>query len=196
MLKKSLISSLKVLLVFTVTLGLVYPLVIYLIGQLLFYDKANGSLSVKNGEVKGSFLIAQNFTGEKYFWPRPSSINFNPLPSGASNLGPTSKELLQQFELRKKNFIQSNFVNERNEIPSEMLFASASGVDPDISKTSAMLQFERVSKARNFDKLQKEKLHNLIDSLAEYPQFGIFGSEIVNVLKLNIKLDDLSNKNE
>lgn len=194
MLKKSLISSLKVLAVFTVMLGLIYPLLVYAIGQVFFFDKANGSLYIKNGVVKGSYLIAQNFESEKYFWPRPSSINFNPMPSGASNLGLTSKDLFMQYEKRKNNFSQKNILSAQTELPQEMLFASGSGVDPHISRVSAELQVERISKARNFDKLHKEKLHDLIDSLTEYPQFGILGSEVVNVLELNIKLDELSNE--
>lgn len=194
MLKKSLISSLKVLIIFTVMLGLIYPLVIYAIGQIFFYNKSNGSLYIKNGVVKGSYLIAQNFESEKYFWSRPSAVDYNPMPSGASNLGLTSKDLFMQYEKRKNNFVQKNFLGAQTELPMEMLFASGSGVDPHISKVSADLQVERISKVRNFDKLHKEKLNSLIDSLTEYPQFGILGSEVVNVLELNIKLDELSNR--
>ncbi len=192
MLFPSVKSSLKFLIIFTVLLGAAYPFAIYFAGQIFFPDKANGSLFIQDGKIKGSYLIAQEFKDDKYFHPRPSAINYNPLPSGASNLSETSALLLKEYERRKKIFIQENSLSDPVKLPDEMLFASASGVDPDISKESAYLQTKRITNARNFNKLQGRQLLSLIDSVAEPPQFGVIGNEVVNVLKLNIKLDEMS----
>lgn len=188
--------SIKFFIFFTIVLGIIYPLSIYFAGQIFFRDKANGSLCIKNGKVIGSYLLGQKFTSDKYFWSRPSTIDYNPYPSGGSNLSQTSDTLLEQFEQRKNYFIKENMLSKSEQVPTEMLFASASGVDPDISKQSAIMQAKRVINARNFNKLQSVQLFNLIDSLTEPPQFGILGSEVVNVLKLNIKLDEMSKQNE
>jgi K+-transporting ATPase ATPase C chain len=196
MYKKSILASIKALAIFTITLGILYPLIIFSIGQIFFHDKVNGSLYVANNQVRGSFLIGQKFTSGKYFWSRPSAIDYNPMPSGGSNLSLTSRQLLNQYEQNRKNFIAANYLTAADTLPQEMLFASASGVDSYISKRAALMQIERVSKARKFDKLHHDKLIQLVDSLAEYPQFGIFGCEVVNVLKLNINLDKLENTNE
>jgi K+-transporting ATPase ATPase C chain len=190
--KISIINSLKMLLVMTILMGIVYPLFITLIGQIAFPDKANGSLYLKDGIVRGSFLLGQKFIDSTYFHPRPSVIDYNPMPSGASNWGLTSKVLLKQYEERKKNFYFTNSLKSTEQIPSEMLFASASGVDPHISKKAAYLQIPRVAAARNLSKENILGLYKLIDSFAEYPQLGFLGDEVVNVLKLNIKLDDMN----
>jgi K+-transporting ATPase ATPase C chain len=184
--------SVKFFIFFTIVLGILYPLTIYITGQLFFSNKADGSLIVKNGEVRGSYLLGQKFTSDKYFWPRPSAINYNPYPSGASNFSQTSDTLLKLYEQRKNYFIKENKLPKTVQIPSEMLFASASGVDPDISKEAAIMQTKRIIYARKFDKLQSVQLINLINSLTEPPQFGILGNEVVNVQKLNIKLDEMS----
>lgn len=190
--KISIINSLKMLVLMTILTGIIYPLIIAAVGQIFFNDKANGSLYYKEEKVRGSFLLGQKFIDSTYFHPRPSVIDYNPMPSGASNLSLTSKVLLQQYEERKKNFSFTNSLKSTEQIPSEMLFASASGVDPHISKQSAYLQIPRVAAARNFSKENILELYKLIDSLAEYPQLGFLGDEVVNVLKLNIKLDDMN----
>jgi K+-transporting ATPase ATPase C chain len=188
--------SIKTLLLFTLITGVIYPLFITLVAQVFFSDKANGSLYVENGKVKGSFLIGQDFAGGKYFQSRPSAINYNPFPSGASNLGLTSKLLHEQFSERKVEFLSVNKLDSSVQVPSEMLFASASGVDPHISKQAAYLQVQRIAEARALDKVQEEELYKIIDSLVEYPQLGFLGNEVINVLKLNIKLDKIKVKSE
>jgi len=196
MILSSIKYSLKFFIFFTILLGIIYPLFIYLSGQVFYQDKADGSLYIKKGKVIGSYLLGQKFTSDIYFWPRPSSIDYNPYPSSGSNLSMTSDSLLKLFEQRKILFIKNNMLSASSQIPSDMLFASASGVDPDISKESALLQAKRVIIARKFNKLQSEQLFDLINSLSRQPQFGIFGSETVNVLNLNIKLDEMSEQNE
>ncbi len=187
--KKEIVLSLKMLLLMTILTGIIYPLFITAIGQIFFSDKANGSLYIKDGKVRGSFLLGQNFTDSAYFHSRPSAINYNPMPSGASNLGLTSKVLHEQFNERKNNFLVTNMLSSTEEVPAEMLFASASGVDPHISKQAAYLQVPRIAKTRSLSEIQKNKIYKIVDSLTEYPQFGFLGNEAINVLKLNIKLD-------
>ena len=192
--KEKIFSSLKFLLMMTILTGVIYPLVITLIAQLFFSEKANGSLYYKDDEVKGSFLLGQNFSDSIYFHSRPSAINYNPMPSGASNLGLTSKLLLQQFEERKIQFVSVNSLDSAQQIPSEMLFASASGVDPHISKQAAYLQIARMVRARNLDDEITNQINKLVDENTEKPELEFLGVERVNVLKLNILLDNLNNK--
>jgi len=188
---KYFLTSIKVIVVFTVFTGLLYTALITFIAQVFFKDKADGSLVVIDGKVVGSKLIGQNFTDEKYFQPRPSAIGYNPTPSGGSNLGPTSKILEQQVLERKEKFFKENYLPSDKSIPVEMLFTSASGVDPHISPAAALLQVDRICRVRKFNEFQKKKLINLIVNKIELPQFGILGEERINVLLLNIELDNL-----
>jgi K+-transporting ATPase ATPase C chain len=188
---KNLTASLKLFLFLTVLTGIIYPLLITGLAQVLFHSKANGSIIVVDGEVVGSKLIGQRFDSIIYFASRPSAIDYNPLPSGGSNLGITSSKLLEQVVVRKNRFIQWNKLDSIAEIPSEMLFASGSGLDPHISKKSAILQVDRIAEARNFDTVQKQNLVDCINLLAEKPQFLILGEERVNVLLLNLELRNL-----
>ncbi len=189
--KKHLWDSLKVLIVMTVFTGLVYPLVMTAIAQIVFPKQANGSMIRINGKLVGSKLIGQNFTGDKYFWPRPSAIGYNPLPSGASNYGPTSDTLKELVETRRKEFIRLNGLPANTRVPPGMLFASGSGLDPDISPAAAELQINRIARARGFDSVQTAQLRKLMQSHVEGPQLGFLGDARVNVLELNIALDSL-----
>ena len=155
---KTLITSLKIFLFFTVLTGIVYPLLITGIAQALFPAKANGSLIVKDNKIIGSELIGQQFDSAIYFTSRPSVISYNPLPSGGSNYGLTNSKLKEQVNQRKQQFIAFNNLDSATVIPSEMLFASASGLDPHISKQAALLQVNRIAKARNFNEAQKHLL--------------------------------------
>lgn len=189
---KSLIISVKIFLFFTILTGIVYPLLVTGIAQLAFPGKANGSLIRVNNKIMGSELIGQQFDTAIYFSSRPSAVDYNPLPSGGSNLGSTSSKLKNLVTERKLHFIAYNELDSLTVIPSEMLFASASGLDPHISPQAALLQVNRISKARHFSNLQKQQLVGLIHSKTEFPQFGILGEERVNVLLLNIELDKIS----
>ncbi len=197
--KNQVIISLKFLLVMTILTGVFYPLLMTGLAQLIFPSKANGSLIVKDGKIIGSELIGQKFDSTIYFWSRPSAINYNPVPSGGSNYGPTSDTLKKQVESRRQLFAKVNSVTDVMSVPKEMLFASASGLDPHISQESALLQVGRIVAARQFNKSQQDELLKRMGSLVESPQFLIFGEIRINVLKLNIELDkiqkDLINKN-
>lgn len=188
---KTLIISLKIFLFFTVLTGIIYPLFVTGIAQLIFPGKANGSMIVKDHKVIGSELIGQQFDSSIYFSSRPSAISYNPLPSGGSNFGLTNAKLKHNVDSLKKQFIEYNQLDSLTTVPSEMVFASGSGLDPHISPTAALLQVNRIAKARNFTNVQKQKLIQCINDLTESPQFFCLGDERINVLILNIELNDL-----
>lgn len=190
---KTLLISLKIFLFFTILTGIIYPLLITGIAQVVFPAKANGSLIVNNKKVIGSELIGQQFDSAIYFSSRPSAISYTPLPSGGSNYGLTNAKLKAQVFERKEKFIAFNQLDSVTVMPSEMLFSSASGLDPHISVKAALLQVNRIAKARNFDEVQKQKLFQRIESLTETPQFLVLGQERVNVLLLNLSLDNIKN---
>jgi K+-transporting ATPase ATPase C chain len=193
------ITALKFLLIMTILTGVIYPLVMTGTAQLFYPSKANGSLIMKDSRIIGSELIGQNSDSTIYFWSRPSAIGYNPVPSGASNLGPTSDALHKLVTSRLDFFARSNSINDKLTIPKEMIFASASGLDPHISPEGALIQVERITNARHLDNLRKEKLIRKIKDLTEPPQFLILGEERINVLTLNIelnKIDETSSNNK
>jgi len=192
---KSLIISLKIFLFFTILTGIIYPLLVTGIAQLVFPAKANGSLIFKNNQIIGSELIGQQFDSAVYFSSRPSAVSYNPLPSGGSNFGLTNAKLKNLATERKKKFIAFNQLDTLTKVPSEMLFASASGLDPHISPKSAFLQVDRIAKARNFGDSQKQELKKKIADLTETPQFLCLGETRINVLALNIELDKIIRNN-
>jgi len=192
--KTQILIAIKLFVLFTVVLGLAYPLLITGIAQLAFPEKANGSLIMQGDKMIGSKLIGQKFDSEFYFWSRPSATDYGAMPSGGSNLGPTSSKLKQLVAERTILFTRFNQLPASETIPSEMLLASASGLDPHISPRAAMLQVDRIAKARQFDDEKKQKLIQSINELAEAPQFAFLGENRVNVLMLNIELDKLDGK--
>lgn len=189
--KKQFLIAIKFLAVMTIITGITYPIFVTVIAQIAFRDKANGSLITKNGKIIGSRLIGQNFNNSRYFWPRPSSCDYNPLQSAGSNLGPTSEKLKVLVEKRRASFIKANGIKDSIQIPSEMLFASGSGLDPDISPEAAILQANRIENERNFNKAQYHQLIRIIHKMTEKPQFFMFGEEKINVFRLNLELDKI-----
>lgn len=188
---KSLVISLKIFLFFTVLTGLIYPLFVTGIAQLIFPSKANGSLVKKDNNVIGSALIGQQFNSAGYFSSRPSANSYSSLISGGTNDGLTNRKLKDVVAERRKQFIAFNNLDSTTIVPSEMLFASASGLDPHISPEAAFLQVDRIAKARNFSNNQKQALIQCINELIEKPQYFFLGEERINVLALNLKLDKL-----
>jgi K+-transporting ATPase ATPase C chain len=186
---KTLIISIKIFLFFTVLTGIIYPLFVTGIAQVVFPAKANGSIIVKNNQIIGSKLIGQQFDSIIYFSSRPSAILYNPLPSGGSNYGLTNSKLKKLVEERKYQFLFINGLDSLTAVPSEMLFASASGLDPHISPEAALLQVDRIVKARNFSAGQKQKLIECVNKNTEGPQYLLLGEPRINVLLLNLKLD-------
>lgn len=176
--KNHFITSLKTLGALTILLGLFYPVAITLVAQGLFYKQANGSLIEHNGRIIGSSLLAQKTVSERYFWPRPSASDYGAVPSGASNLGPTSKALKKAVDERKANGLSH-----------DLLFTSGSGLDPHISMDAALSQVARIVQSRQLSENDKSKVVALIQQFQERRDFGIFGEPRINVLLLNIEMD-------
>ncbi len=184
------LQGLRLFVWMTVLTGFVYPVIITLIAQLAFTEMATGSLVVSQGHVVGSKLIAQKFTGNQYFWPRPSAVDYNPLPSGGSNLGPTSALLKKQVGDRRKQIAQAHGIGKPEAVPPQLIFASGSGLDPHISVEAAYFQIDRVAKARGMDTDEgKAKIKQMINSMIHRQH-----SHYINVLLLNIALDELKVK--
>jgi K+-transporting ATPase ATPase C chain len=187
---KMLFQSGIFLLVMSLISGVLYPAIVSSIGQLLWPEKCNGSLIKKNDQIIGSALIAQEFKRPDYFWPRPSASNFNALPSGASNLGPTSVDLAKKIGSRLSDLSQLNSL-EKSEIALDLVTSSASGLDPHISIKAARNQINRIAAARGFNEERKAKLEGLIDKLTEGPELWVLGEQRLNVLMLNLGLDKI-----
>ena len=185
---QQLLPGLRMTLVMTVLTGLIYPLAVTGLSQVLFRDKANGSLITVNGQVVGSELIGQNFTRPEYFQPRPSAAGndgYDATASGGSNLGPTNKKLIDRVQASVDKFHKDN-PDYQGAIPADLLTTSGSGLDPHISPASAEAQAERVAKARG---ASLDRIHALIDSHTEGRDLGFLGEPRVNVLLLNLDLD-------
>ncbi len=167
----------------TVLLGIIYPLVVTGLAQLMFRDKADGQLIVSGGTTVGSRIIGQPFTGEAYFHSRPSAAGngYDATASGGSNLGPTNAKLVQTVEDR----VKTEQVGDRP-VPVELVTTSASGLDPDLSPGATLYQVPRVAKARH---ITEDQLNVLVSKFIEGRQLGILGEPRVNVLELNLELD-------
>jgi len=173
----------------------VYPLIVFGAGQLLFPHQANGSLLVdKSGTIRGSALLAQNFTGAQYFHPRPSAAGangFDPTSSGGSNLGPTSSNLVANITGNIATYRSDNNLATNAPVPADAVTASGSGLDPHISVANAELQIARVAKARG---LSEGRVRELVKQNTAGRDLGIFGEPRVNVMTLNFALDGLAGK--
>jgi K+-transporting ATPase ATPase C chain len=189
---KDLMRELRISLIATLLLAVIlcgiYPLIIWVFAQGLFPDKANGSLIVKNGKTMGSRLIGQRFTDPKYFHLRPSAAGqgYDAASSGGSNLGPISKKLVDQTGKRVIHYRTENDLPPDAPVPADAVTASASGLDPHITVKNALLQAERVAKARG---MSAEAVIRKIATHTEGRTFGILGEPRVNALMLNLDLD-------
>ena len=192
---KALFSEIRGAVFATLVLAIVccglYPLVVFGISQMLFHDKANGSLILdKDGTVRGSKLLAQGFTADKYFHPRPSAAGsgYDAANSSGSNLGPTSQKLNDAIKDRVAAYRKENGLNESEAVPADAVTTSGSGLDPHISLRNAELQIPRVAKGRG---VSEENLRELINQNTDGPDLGFLGEAGVNVLTLNRALDQL-----
>jgi K+-transporting ATPase ATPase C chain len=187
--------SLMAIIVFGIICCGVYPLVIFGIGQTLFNHQANGSLLIdKSGAVRGSELLCQNFTSDRYFHPRPSAAGANgydPTASGGSNLGPTSSNLVANITANIAAYRSDNNLATNAPVPADAVTESGSGLDPHISVANAELQIPRVAKQRG---MTEDQVRKLVAQNTSGPDLGIFGEPRVNVMTLNFALDQLSQK--
>ncbi len=193
--KKQIIIALKLLGLFSILTGLIYPAVVTLFAQLLFPWQANGSLIELSGEKIGSVLIGQSFTDPKYFWGRPSATTpfpYNGINSTGSNLGPSNPDFLASIKDRSVLLRKLDPTNTKL-IPVDLVTASGSGLDPEISPLSAFYQVSRIVKARN---MLEADLTKLIQTFTTARTFGILGEPRVNVLQINMALDNLKRNND
>jgi len=188
---KVILQSIRQTLVWTLLTGMLYPLAITAIAQIAFRDKANGSLVERDGKLVGSALMAQQFTGAKNFWPRPSAAGYGTGTGGfaagsGSNLGPTSAQLQTNVRNNAKALRDAHKLPADAPVPADLVYASASGLDPHISPEAARFQIARVAAARS---MSVEKVRALVEEHVEPPQWGFLGEARVNVLLLNLALD-------
>ncbi len=188
MIRSGIQTSLVLLIVFTLLTGVLYPLAVSGIAELLFAEKAGGSLVRKGDRVVGSALIGQSFTDPRYFWGRPSAtvpFPYNPSSSGGSNYGPLNPALIAAAEKRISDLRAADPGN-RQPVPVDLVTASGSGLDPHISIAAALYQLPRVARVRG---IRADEVRSLVDQATEGRQWGILGEPRVNVLKLNLALD-------
>jgi potassium-transporting ATPase KdpC subunit len=172
----------------------VYPLVVWGIAQVAFPSQANGSLVEVRDKIVGSGLLAQNFSGPQYFHPRPSAagdVGYDGTSSGGSNLGPLSQKLIDQVKERVDKYRTENNLPGATLVPADAVTASGSGLDPHLSLRNAAIQAPRVAQSR---KLSADKVKRLMEDFTEGPDLGFLGEPGVNVLRLNLALDALSDK--
>lgn len=189
--RKQLLASIRILITFTVLVGVIYPFAITAISKISFSNKSNGSFIKVDSKIVGSSLIGQNFEGSEWFHSRPSAAGegYDAMASSGSNLGPTNEDFIASVEQRANDYRKENMLDDSVQVPLDAVTASGSGLDPEISLVNAKLQALRVAKARNLTEsvvlqlISKEKSDNIFD-------FGM--DERINVLKLNIALNKLS----
>lgn len=185
--KKYIIQSIRLTVVLMVLLCVIYPLVVAFAGG---FSKGNGGGEkvTKNGKVVGYALIGQSFTKPEYFWGRPSAVGYNAAGSGGSNKGPSNEAYLKDVSNRIDTLLKYHPYLKRADIPADMVTASGSGLDPNISEQGAIMQIKRIAAYR---KLDERTVTELVVKNTQGPLMGMFGPSSVNVLKLNIALDEL-----
>ena len=185
---EQILPGLRIKIFMTILLGVIYPLAITGISQVIFSHQANGSLVTAGGKLVGSEIIGQNFTRPEYFQPRPSaagSDGYDATSSAGSNYGPTNQKLIERVKASVEKFRKEN-PDYHGPIPADLLTTSASGLDPHLSPDSARAQAARVAKTRG---VAIEQINHLVTQFTEGPDLGLLGEPRVNVLKLNVELD-------
>lgn len=186
---KTLLKSIKLTLVFCVFFGVFYIFALWLFAKVVGPNHGDAEVVKLDGKVVGAANIGQQFSKDIYFWGRPSCAGdgYDAASSGGSNKGPTNPEYLKEVNARVDTFLVHHPYITRKDVPAEMVTASASGLDPHITPQSAYVQVKRVAMARGIsDRLVKQ----VVDKMIEKPLFGLFGTEKINVLKLNVALDE------
>jgi K+-transporting ATPase ATPase C chain len=186
--KKYILPSIKLSIVFIVVCSLIYPLLIAAVGRLT-PGRGKGETVEVNGKVVGYANIGQRFSADRYFWSRPSAVGYNAAGSGGSNKGPSNPDYLKDVQAHIDTFVAHNPTVRKEDIPAELVTYSGSGLDPDLSPAGAKIQVARIAAVRH---IPPDKLNALVDHYTQRPLLGIFGPSRVNVLKLNIALDAMS----
>lgn len=186
---KTFINSIRLTLAFCLLFAVCYVLILWIFGQFVNPNKGNAPVLSLNGKVVGAANVGQMFTKDIYFWGRPSCAGdgYDASSSCGSNKGPTNPEYLKEVEGRIDEFLKSHPYLKRNQVPAEMVTASGSGLDPDITPECARVQAHRIAEARH---MSDDQVLAVIDKTTEKPLFGLLGTPKVNVLKLNIALDE------
>lgn len=186
--KKNLITAFLMTIATTILLGVVYPLVVTAIAQVLFKDKANGQIVHRNGEAVGSRILAQPFSSPKYFHPRPSAAGngYDAANSGGTNYAPTNQKLIDRI---RADAAALHLENPSQPVPVDLLTTSASGIDPDISPAAAEFQVPRIARERG---MSESSLRDLVQKHTAQRNLGLLGEPRVNVLELNLALDDVA----
>ena len=185
--KKHLLPAIRLTIFCLIFFSGIYTIVIYGIAQFA-PNHGEGEKIEINGKTVGYSLEAQNFTKDSYFSSRPSAAGYNAAGSSGSNKGPTNPDYLKDVQTRIDSFLVHNKSIQKEQITSELVTSSGSGLDPDISPAGAYIQVPRIAAARG---LTTEKVHSIVEQSIQRPLFGIFGTERVNVLKLNLALDNI-----
>jgi K+-transporting ATPase ATPase C chain len=186
--KKYILPSIKLSIVFILVCSLIYPLLIAAVGRLT-PGRGKGETVEVNGKVVGYANIGQRFSADRYFWSRPSAVGYNAAGSGGSNKGPSNPDYLKDVQAHIDTFVAHNPTVRKEDIPAELVTYSGSGLDPDLSPAGAKIQVARIAAVRH---IPPDKLNALVDHYTQRPLLGIFGPSRVNVLKLNIALDAMS----
>lgn len=186
---KTLWKSIKITLAFCVFFSVFYILVLWIFAQFASPNKGNAEVATLNGKVVGAANVGQRFTEDVYFWGRPSCAGdgYDASSSSGSNKGPTNEEYLAEVAARIDTFLLHHPYLNRKDVPAEMVTASGSGLDPDITPACAYIQVKRVAQARGMNEVDVKAI---VDKTVEKPLLGLFGTEKVNVLKLNIALEE------
>ncbi len=185
--KNHIMPALRLTVVLLLLVSVVYPLVVAGIAKLA-PGGGNGVTVSANGKVVGYALVGQKFTEDRYFNSRPSAVDYNAAGSGGSNKGPSNPDYLKTVQTRIDTFMVHNPGVDKSAIPAELVTASGSGLDPDLSPAGALIQVKRIASVRG---IQAERLTSLVNEHTEGPLLGVFGPSKVNVLKLNVALDAL-----
>lgn len=190
---KSFIKAFRLTLVFCVFLSVTYIFVLWLFAKVAGPNDGNAEVATLDGKVVGAANVGQQFTQDIYFWGRPSCAGdgYDAASSGGSNKGPTNPEYIAEVEARIDTFLVHHPYLQRKDVPAEMVTASGSGLDPDITPQCARVQVRRVAAARG---MSEQQVADLVEKSIQSPFLGLFGTEKVNVLKLNIALEELDNK--
>ena len=185
--KTTLIKSAKITLMFCLLLGVSYVFVLWIFAQVASPNKGNAEMITLNGKVVGAANVGQEFSKDIYFWGRPSAVNYAADASGGSNKSVTNNKYLENVESRIKTFLVHHPYLKRSEVPIEMVTASGSGLDPDITPQCAYVQIKRIALARG---ISESAIKEIVEKQIQKPFLGIFGTAKVNVLKLNVALEE------